>query len=164
MIKPVKPVRLKVTKSFKPIKPIKNTKKRNKSNSSTVIIDGKKYTKILNFIPKHKGSKKPLIDELTTDLYNYLVIRGVMNRNKAITKFIPNVILIKCKCGAVSPNKMILLTDNIIVPTLAIHMVAFHRDEISERDIEILKQILPHKPYKINNPENNYLLYREKED
>lgn len=86
--------------------------------------------------PINKGSDNPVIDDITcrvTYAMRHATYNGMYRGFH------------RCVCGATSDNKNWRYND-LQTNSLAVHYVAFHRDEISESEIEKIKSI-PAKDY-----------------
>lgn len=119
-----------------------------------IIIDNKV---VLYFEPRNKKSDQPIIDELTIKMFNSFksyVSKGSVNFNRnprtnigtiynenPFSENIGTMGIHECICGEESSTFDYLLEDGYITNSLCVHYLAYHRDAVSEEDINKVKNM-----------------------
>jgi hypothetical protein len=101
------------------------------------VVTIAKETHILYFEPQNMPSKYPVNDELTKFFL------------KVFASKIADDIFYKgchwCVCGEVSSNQDYTITmggKEYITNSLALHYLQYHRDEVPQRDLDLIQQAL----------------------
>ena len=110
------------------------------------IIDSKV---ILYFEPKNNKSTEPIIDELTIKMFNALnnafkntaETAGIIGRNNKFQKGISTMGTHECVCGVHSHACDYLLEGGYMTNSLCVHYLAYHRDEVTQDDINKINDL-----------------------
>jgi hypothetical protein len=109
-----------------------------------MIITGKN---VLLYIEPKNCKSEPIIDELTIKMFNAIKEAidedhiGTLNSKNRFTIGIMTMGHHQCVCGAISSGADYLLNNGLITNYLCVHYVAYHRDEISEEELDKVKNL-----------------------
>lgn len=102
---------------------------------------------LLYIKPKNK-IKGAVIDELFIQFEKFMAMQLEKKENIGNikgTKFtvgVPEVKMSKCACGFQKQACYWLMSDGYATHSLAIHMLTYHRDEIPEEEMYIIKKLV----------------------
>lgn len=108
---------------------------------------------LLYMEPQETPSKEPIIDDLTrkmTAYYNFAT-KGVYPYSKDdeefdISKFRANDFYMgyhSCSCGVQGGDQVFLIANKMVTNELCVHYLAYHRKEVSKKDIDWINKNLP---------------------
>lgn len=107
-----------------------------------MIINNDKV--ILYMEPENNKSEEPIIDALTVKMF-YVLKRNLNNNCIFLNGVIKKGWFTKgyhwCECGKRSTSCDYVLENGQVVNYLCVHYLAYHRDEVSEEDIEKVNKL-----------------------
>jgi hypothetical protein len=91
-------------------------------------------SRILDFVPKLRPSREPIIDDLTW------TIAGAIFYSRS-----PELLGTKVRCpecgGEVPKNTLHHLRSGHSVDAMGLHLIAYHRGEVPENELEIIRSL-----------------------
>jgi len=131
------------------IQNLKNTqvfkKQWNKLTKAELLKLNQYYQKIILFMePQLQRLNNPILDELTINLAT-LFVNNVARGTIGAESFEENIFSLgmhECKCGRLSQSTDYLLHDGLMTNSLCVHYLAYHRNEISESEINNLTLLI----------------------